>query len=65
MEAIDMGEETASVLRNRCIGCGLCVTTCPQEAIRLQEKPQAEKSTPPIDRRERFRIVTEERSAKD
>jgi len=65
MEAIDMGEETASVLRNRCIGCGLCVTTCPQEAIRLQEKPEAERSTPPVDRRERFRIVSEERLAKD
>ncbi|HYA40918.1 MAG TPA: 4Fe-4S dicluster-binding protein, partial [Syntrophobacteraceae bacterium] len=65
MEAIDMGEETASVLRNRCIGCGLCVTTCPEEAIRLQEKPEVERSTPPIDRRERFRIVSEERLAKD
>jgi ferredoxin len=27
---------------DRCIGCGLCVTTCPSGALSLQRKPEAE-----------------------
>ncbi len=64
MDAIEMDGESASVLPKRCIGCGLCVTTCAQEAIRLHGKPDAEKSTPPRDRMERFRLLTEERMIK-
>jgi len=64
MEAIEIDGGLASVLRNRCIGCGLCVTTCPEQAIRLQEKPESEKSTPPSTRKERFKILTRERSGK-
>ena len=64
MEAIETDGQTASVLRKRCIGCGLCVTTCPQEAVRLQQKPEAEKSTPPQDRMERFKRITHERMAR-
>jgi len=32
---------------NRCIGCGLCVTTCPVEALELLEKPDKEQRIPP------------------
>jgi Fe-S-cluster-containing hydrogenase component 2 len=63
MEAIEMDGESASILRTRCIGCGLCVTTCPQEAMRLEEKPEAEKPTPPVGRMERFRLIAAERQA--
>jgi len=55
MEAIVMEGESASILRKRCIGCGLCVTTCPQEAISLREKPEAEKSIPPLNAMERLK----------
>jgi Na+-translocating ferredoxin:NAD+ oxidoreductase subunit B len=31
-------EETALLDPQRCIGCGLCITTCPTEAIRFIER---------------------------
>jgi Fe-S-cluster-containing hydrogenase component 2 len=39
--------EIAVVNRDRCIGCGLCVTTCPSESITLAAKPQENWQTPP------------------
>lgn len=35
--------------RKKCIGCGLCVTGCPDDAVRLQKKPDAEIIHPPDD----------------
>jgi Fe-S-cluster-containing hydrogenase component 2 len=42
MEAITNLEGKAVVDRSRCIGCALCVTTCPSGALRLEpnEKPR-------------------------
>jgi Fe-S-cluster-containing hydrogenase component 2 len=42
MDAITSPEGKAVVDRLRCIGCALCVTTCPSGALRLQanEKPR-------------------------
>ncbi|PKN34079.1 MAG: 4Fe-4S ferredoxin [Deltaproteobacteria bacterium HGW-Deltaproteobacteria-19] len=36
------------VVRERCIGCGLCVTACPMEAIRLVRKEREEIDVPPL-----------------
>jgi ferredoxin len=33
--------------RDRCIGCGLCVTGCPNGVARLERKPEAEIVHPP------------------
>ena len=38
MEAISADEGTANVDLNRCIGCGVCVTKCPTDAIELKQK---------------------------
>ncbi len=39
MEAIDLDQGMiAYTTMDRCIGCGLCVTTCPTDAIRLDLK---------------------------
>ena len=39
VHAIDEGGDAYTVLAERCIGCGLCITTCPAEAISLVRKP--------------------------
>ena len=34
---------------DRCIGCGLCVTTCPTSALMLIRKPESEQVKVPKD----------------
>ncbi len=47
MDAILLDDdELAQVNLDRCIGCGLCVTTCPTEAICLEKKPEKEYTIP-------------------
>ncbi len=47
MQAIACDEGPAAVKVERCIGCGLCVTTCPTGALRLVAKSDAH--VPPKD----------------
>jgi electron transport complex protein RnfB len=47
MEAASDGDGPATVDLSRCIGCGLCVSTCPSGAMRLVAKPH--EKVPPED----------------
>ncbi|MBU2549214.1 MAG: 4Fe-4S binding protein [Proteobacteria bacterium] len=49
VRAIEEGEDAYRVLAERCIGCGLCTTTCPTEAITLRPKPPESIRVPPRD----------------
>jgi ferredoxin len=46
VNAIEEGD-AYRVVKEKCIGCGLCVSTCPQEAIKLVRKDEKECVAPP------------------
>jgi NAD-dependent dihydropyrimidine dehydrogenase PreA subunit len=47
VHAIEEGEDAYRVVKENCIGCGLCVSTCPTGAIKLVRRPEAEIQVPP------------------
>jgi NAD-dependent dihydropyrimidine dehydrogenase PreA subunit len=47
MSAISEGEDYYEVIRDTCIGCGVCVITCPTEAISMIRKPEDQCIQPP------------------
>jgi len=49
VNAIEEGEDVYRVVKEKCIGCGLCVTTCPSEALQLLRKQPEELVPPPQD----------------
>ncbi|MEN8246469.1 MAG: 4Fe-4S binding protein [Thermodesulfobacteriota bacterium] len=46
VDAIEENEDFYAVKPDRCIGCGVCVSTCPSEAITLKLKPESEQTRP-------------------
>ncbi len=49
VNAIEEGEDAYLVIKEKCIGCGLCISTCPAEAIQLIRKQPEEMVSPPSD----------------
>ena len=49
MDAISICEKKAVLDVDRCIGCGLCVTTCPTQSLSLVRKPVADRMSVPKD----------------
>jgi len=43
MDAVAEKDGRYRVLEKRCIGCGVCVVTCPSESIRLIERPEPDR----------------------
>jgi Fe-S-cluster-containing hydrogenase component 2 len=55
MGAITLPDTIAAINRDRCIGCGLCVSTCAAEAIQLVKKPK--ERVPPKDMEALFETI--------
>ena len=49
MEALRLDEKKAVLDIDRCIGCGLCVSTCPTHSLLLIRKQRAEQANVPKD----------------
>ena len=49
MEALSLNNKKAVLDLNRCIGCGLCVSTCPTQSVSLVRKPKAKQPYVPKD----------------
>jgi len=49
VHAIVETDEQYSIVREKCIGCGLCVTGCPHDAVGLHRKPDVDIVQPPDD----------------
>lgn len=46
MGALEMGDRAPAVNDDKCIGCGLCVTGCPDDAMKLERRAGAKKPAP-------------------
>ena len=61
VNAIEEGEDAYTVVPEKCIGCGLCISTCPSEAITLVRKPEDQCVVPPQNENEWFDARGKER----
>lgn len=59
MDALTTASGVTRVDRDRCIGCGLCVGTCPSGAVRL--KPKERQAAPPRDSEALYRRILVDR----
>jgi Fe-S-cluster-containing hydrogenase component 2 len=49
MEALHLDNKKSVLDVNRCIGCGLCVSTCPTHSLSLVRKPKEKQPYVPKD----------------
>lgn len=54
-------QDVAEIDLDRCIGCGLCVTTCPEEALILEPKPENRRCKVPRKASQIMREMAEKR----
>jgi Fe-S-cluster-containing hydrogenase component 2 len=59
MDAVSMEDDIAVINLNRCIGCGLCVPTCPSQALVLDKKD--DEYVPPENAMEQMISLAKER----
>lgn len=56
INAIEEGEDSYMILKNKCIGCGVCISTCPSDAISLVRKNPEDIVKPPAGETEWFKL---------
>ena len=61
MGAVAIDDGKSVVNKERCIGCGLCVTTCPSKSLRLVRKPEDQLYFPPATDFEMYMEILKER----
>ena len=54
--AIEESDGAYQILQDRCIGCGICISTCPSDAIRLMRKNPEDIVKPPAGETEWFKM---------
>ena len=59
MEALAEDGDQVALNADRCIGCGLCVSTCPSGALTLVRKPSSELTRVPIDLDATWRTISQ------
>jgi Fe-S-cluster-containing hydrogenase component 2 len=62
MQALSLNDEgLAQINADRCIGCGLCVTTCPSGAMKLVRKGEDQLRVPPTSNAEQMMHLAQKR----
>jgi Fe-S-cluster-containing hydrogenase component 2 len=59
MQALTEEIDRVALDTKRCIGCGLCVSTCPSGALSLVRKPESEQTQIPDTMDATWRVISQ------
>ena len=63
IDALSEGDDVVRLNTARCIGCGLCVSSCPNNALELVRRPGTEKATIPDELNDTWQAIIHARSS--
>ena len=65
MEALAAEGDRVALNTDRCIGCGLCVSTCPSGALALVRKPENKQTQIPVNMDTTWQIISRAQAEMD